>query len=160
FNVSWSQLLSLGITDDGAFTLTLDAVPDCGCPCADPAPVDADLTIDNMAPTLTISGAVSVDEGSSYTLNLSSSDPGADTISSWTINWGDGSQIVSGSPASVAHTFVNGNADYTITASATDEDGTFNATSGVAVHVNNVAPSNLSISTPGYVPGSPDVVLS
>ena len=43
----------------------------------------------DVAPTLAISGAASVNEGSSYTLNLSSSDPGADTITQWTINWGD-----------------------------------------------------------------------
>src|SRR5262249_44972242 len=34
----------------------------------------------NVAPTLTISGAASVNEGSPYTLNLSSSDPAPDTI--------------------------------------------------------------------------------
>ena len=48
------------------------------------------VTVNNVAPTLAISGATSVNEGSLYTLNLSSTDPGADTISQWTINWGDG----------------------------------------------------------------------
>ena len=40
-----------------------------------------DVTVHNVAPTLAISGASDVNEGSSYTLNLSSSDPGDDTIS-------------------------------------------------------------------------------
>ena len=57
------------------------------------------VTVNNVAPTLAISGAASVNEGSSYTLSLSSSDPGADTISQWTINWGDSTQVVSGNPA-------------------------------------------------------------
>ena len=58
------------------------------------------VTVNNVAPTLVISGAADVDEGSVYTLSLSSSDPGADTISQWTIDWGDGApQVVSGNPA-------------------------------------------------------------
>ncbi len=56
------------------------------------------VTVNNVAPTLAISGAASVNEGSTYTLNLSSSDPGADTISQWTINWGDTAQVVTGNP--------------------------------------------------------------
>ncbi len=35
-----------------------------------------DVTVNNVAPTLVISGAASVNEGSSYTLNLSATDPG------------------------------------------------------------------------------------
>ena len=52
-------------------------------------------------------------EGQLYTLNLSSNDPGTDTITSWTINWGDGVQIVSGNPASVTHTYAD-NGNFTI----------------------------------------------
>jgi len=40
---------------------------------------------------------------------------------------GDGTQIVSGNPTSVAHTYADGTASYTISATATDEDGTFSA---------------------------------
>jgi uncharacterized delta-60 repeat protein len=99
------------------------------------------VTVHNVAPTLAISGASDTNEGSSYTLNLSSSDPGADTIASWTINWGDGSEVVSGSPASVSHTYADGGASYTISATATDEDGTFAAGTTVGVTVHNVAPT-------------------
>ncbi|HEX4415393.1 MAG TPA: PKD domain-containing protein [Lacipirellulaceae bacterium] len=99
------------------------------------------VIVNNVAPTLAISGAAIVNEGSSYTLNLSSSDPGADTISQWTINWGDGTQVVSGHPSSVTHTYADGTAHYTIGATATDEDGTYAAGNTVAVTVNNVAPT-------------------
>jgi Ca2+-binding RTX toxin-like protein len=102
------------------------------------------LTVNNVAPTLAISGGANVNEGSTYTLNLSSSDPGADTISSWTINWGDGNtQVVSGNPSSVTHVYADGNAtsNFTITATATDEDGTYAAGNTVAMSVNNVAPT-------------------
>ena len=99
------------------------------------------VTVNNVAPTLTLSGASTTNEGSPYTLNLSSSDPGTDTITSWTINWGDAIEMVSGNPASVTHTYADGANNYTISAKATDEDGTFDAGNMVAVTVDNVAPT-------------------
>src|SRR5206468_615721 len=82
------------------------------------------------------------DEGATYTLGLSSSDPGADTISQWTVTWGDGSlQTVPGNPASVAHLYADGPNDYTVSATAADEDGTFAAGNTLTVHVQNVAPT-------------------
>ena len=61
-----------------------------------------DVTVNNVAPTLTISGASSVNEGSTYTLGLSVNDPGTDTIDHWTITWGDGNtETVNGHPANV-----------------------------------------------------------
>ncbi len=98
------------------------------------------VVVHNVAPALAISGAASVDEGAVYTLNLSSSDPGDDTITSWTIDWGDSSEVVSGNPASVTHTYADGAATYTISATATDEDGTFSSNS-LVVTVENVAPT-------------------
>ncbi|MDB5386123.1 MAG: hypothetical protein JWM11_1769, partial [Planctomycetaceae bacterium] len=99
------------------------------------------VTVNNVAPTLVISGATSTNEGSTYTLGLSSSDPGQDTINHWTINWGDGNtQTVSGNPSSATHVYADGPNSFTVSATATDEDGTFNANS-LAVTVNNVAPT-------------------
>jgi hypothetical protein len=48
------------------------------------------LTVTSTAPTLTLAGDSSVNEGNVYTLNLSASEPGSATISGWTVNWGDG----------------------------------------------------------------------
>ena len=107
--------------------------------------LDPQITADNVAPTLTISGNSTVNEGALYTLTLSESDPGADTITSWTINWGDSIEVVSGNPSSAAHTYADGDNNYTISAEATDEDGTWAAAMTVAVLVANVAPT-LSIS--------------
>src|SRR5207253_2696585 len=61
------------------------------------------VTVLNVAPTLVLLGPGSVNEGSLYTLHLSSSDPGQDTIAHWTIRWGDGTpdQTVSGNPSTV-----------------------------------------------------------
>jgi VCBS repeat-containing protein len=86
------------------------------------------ITVINVAPILTISGAASVKEGIPYTLNLSSVDPGADTISNWEINWGDGStEDITGNPSTVSHTYLVGGKTYTSSATATDKDGTYNA---------------------------------
>ena len=100
------------------------------------------VTVSNVAPTLTLSGPSEVNEGSTYTLVLASADPGAETISSWVITWGDGSsaQTVTGNPSSVMHVFADGAATRTLSASATDEDGTFSSNTQV-VTVNNVAPT-------------------
>ena len=47
--------------------------------------------------------------------------------------------MISGNPLSVTHTYADGDADYVISATATDEDGTFAAGNTVAVDVLNVA---------------------
>ena len=99
------------------------------------------VTVDDVAPSLTISGAASVDEGRLYTLNLSANDAGDDEIASWTIDWGDGTvpEIVDGSPSAVTHVYADGAGAYVVSATASDEDGTYNANT-LAVAVNNVAP--------------------
>ncbi len=84
------------------------------------APQTFTITVNDATPTLSIAGAATGNEGTSYTLSLSSSDP--DPITSWTISWGDGAtQVVSGNPSTVTHTYAEGS--FTISAAATDEDG-------------------------------------
>ncbi|WP_417382891.1 tandem-95 repeat protein, partial [Gimesia sp.] len=99
------------------------------------------ITVLNVAPTLTISGDATVDEGATYTLNLSSSDPGADTVTEWLIDWGDGNvETIAGNPSSASHIFADGADSYTVSATATDEDSTFNSNS-IVVSVLDVAPT-------------------
>src|SRR3989304_1842417 len=99
------------------------------------------VLVHNVDPALAISGDSDVDEGALYTLNLSALDPGDDTITQWEINWGDSVEIVSGNPASATHTYADGDAGYVISATATDEDGTFTAGNTVSVLVHNVDPA-------------------
>ena len=102
------------------------------------------VAVAHVPPTLAISGAASVNEQSTYTLNLSGSD--LHTILSWSINWGDGTiQPVNGNPSSVTHAYSSGPNAYTILASATDNAGTYSAGNSVAVSVLHVPPT-LSIS--------------
>jgi Ca2+-binding RTX toxin-like protein len=99
------------------------------------------ISVFNVPPTLTPSGPDAVDEGAMYTLDLAATDPGDDTIASWTIDWGDGhSSTVDGTTTSVSHTFADGDARRTIQISATDEDGTYDA-DPLPVAVHNVGPS-------------------
>jgi hypothetical protein len=99
----------------------------------------ATIAVTNVAPTLVLSGDSAVAEGAPYTLNLASSDPGADTISSWAITWGDGNvDTVSGNPSPVTHVYAEGPNSYTISATATDEDGTYDSSNTVDVGVTNV----------------------
>jgi VCBS repeat-containing protein len=124
--------------DNGTYTVTLTVNDGQGGVSSDSLVV----TVLNVTPTLTLSGASAVNEGSAYTLNLAASDPGQDTIANWTIAWGDGSvQTVAGNPGSVSHTYADGAQSYTITATASDEDGTYNAGNSLNVTVNNVAPT-------------------
>ncbi len=103
--------------------------------------VEQTITVANVAPMLVLSGAGTVDEGATYTLGLASSDPGADTISGWTITWGDGAiESVPGNPASVTHVYADGPNACQISATATDEDGTYAAGNTVGVTVNNIVP--------------------
>ena len=102
--------------------------------------------IDNVAPSATVTGADSINEGSIYTLTVGLvNDPGADTRADYRISWGDGS-IESFTPAqwaaangSFTHTYADGAATRTITVSTTDEDGTFTLGSKTLT-VANVAP--------------------
>src|SRR5205814_897800 len=87
------------------------------------------VTIDNVVPSIALSGDTTVNEGSAYTLNLGSiTDPGMDTVTGYKINWGDGAaDTFSGSPVGLAktHTYADGPNAYTISVDLTDEDGTF-----------------------------------
>jgi hypothetical protein len=64
------------------------------------------ITVNNVAPILTISGEDKAYTGVPYELFLSSYDPGHDTITSWTIDWGDGTVTEEeGNPSSVFYTY-------------------------------------------------------
>jgi len=61
--------------------------------------------VDAAPPTVTISGDASVNEGSTYTLNLTGVDTD-DSVTGWIVNWGDGAaQMIDGNPASANHVY-------------------------------------------------------
>jgi PKD repeat protein len=100
------------------------------------------LAINNIPPAVSISGASSVNEGSTYTLNLSATPDSVDSdaITGWSINWGDGNtQSYSGNPSSATHVYIDAVNTYTVSASALDADGSY-ASNTLSVAVNEVAP--------------------
>ena len=105
----------------------------------------ATITINNVAPAAVISGSASGTQGSSYSLSFSATDPAADTITAWSVNWGDGTTSTitvngaSGSAtASATHLYAAGS--YTISSTATDEDGTY-TTNTLGVNILPPVPS-------------------
>ena len=84
------------------------------------------VTVNNVAPTLSISGASSVNEGAVYTLNLSrpirapTRSPMDDQLGRWLAANRD-------RQSSQRHAYFRRRHATTISATATDEDGTFNA---------------------------------
>ncbi len=110
------------------------------------------------APTLTISGASTGTAGNNYSLTLASSDPDDDSMTSWLVNWGDGSSaqnVTAGSEvlsngkwvttATVNHTYSTpGN--YTVSATGTDSTGSHSAGNTVGVQVSSSTTTTLAVS--------------
>ncbi|MDP9174151.1 MAG: hypothetical protein M3O30_09840, partial [Planctomycetota bacterium] len=104
------------------------------------------VSVAHVPPTLSLSGAASVNEGSLYTVNLSSLELAGHAIASWAINWGDGNtQTVSGNPSSATHIYAAGPHSETISATATDDVGTYAAGNALTLNVAHVPPA-LSLS--------------
>src|SRR5262249_57152362 len=100
------------------------------------------VTVDNVAPTVSLSGATNVNEGATYTLTIGAvTDPGQDTVTSYTVHWGDGSSDTYSTAGDKTHTYADGPNSYTITVDLTDEDGTFTNAGSLGVTVDNVAPT-------------------
>ncbi|WP_020467567.1 beta strand repeat-containing protein, partial [Singulisphaera acidiphila] len=110
-------------------------------------------TVDNVLPTISLSGNATVDEGSPYTLHLGAvTDPGQDTITSYRIDWGDGvTTDFTGNPAhtTATHTYADGPSTRTHTVSVTDEDGIDILAGSLSVTVNNVAPTAVLLTNSG-----------
>lgn len=87
------------------------------------------ITITNLEPFVKASVATPrVNRGQTTTIAFSAIDPGADTISSWSIDWGNGyTQTVPGTDRSATYRYPDvGN--FNITVRPTDEDGTHRKT--------------------------------
>lgn len=107
------------------------------------SPATKTVAITDVAPTVTLTAPPSTPEGASFTLTLGSIvDPGADTVSGYVLQWGDGTIDADSGlpPLTFTHAYVNGDADRTVTLTLSNEDGSHTAGTN-AIHVANVAPS-------------------
>lgn len=120
---SWAQLAALGIDNEGTYPITLEVTDG-----NTTIQIPSTLVVQLVPPTLSITGPGIITEGDTYTLGLSASEPGGDVITSWSVDWGDGvTQTLSGDATSTTHVYSAPPNAVTITATATDEDGTYTA---------------------------------
>jgi hypothetical protein len=83
------------------------------------------VTVNNVAPTIALTGAATGYVGQSYTLNLGQvTDPGQDAVSSYVVDWGDGTTSTYAAVGDVTHTYT-GSGVQTISVDLGDEDGTY-----------------------------------
>jgi hypothetical protein len=101
------------------------------------------VSVANVAPTIAITGAASVNEGSPYSLTLGAvTDPGTDTVSSYVVHWGDGSSDTYSSNGVKTHTYADGPNTYAISVDLVDEDDThLDRANALSIDVLNVRPS-------------------
>jgi hypothetical protein len=101
------------------------------------------VQVSNVLPTAALSGANTIAEGSPYQLAIGPvTDPGADTVGEWRINWGDGTplEVFAGPPDTLNHVYTDGPAPRTIALTLQDEDGTYEAVATHTMQVENAAP--------------------
>src|SRR5205823_6588421 len=80
--------------------------------------------VNNVAPSITISGAASVNEGSTYSLTLGAvSDPGTDTVSGYIVHWGDGNSDSYTRNGAKTHTYADGPSSQAVTVDLDDGSG-------------------------------------
>lgn len=134
FNVQHSY------ADNGGYLITVTAQEPAGAPLEE----SVTATVQNVAPTLNLTGAASAAEGATYSLTIGPVvDPGSDTVSACQLDWGDGSPLQSCLAAiggSLTHSFADGPALRTIRIQLTDEDGVFPDVDTHQVNVTNVNP--------------------
>ncbi|MCD4728702.1 MAG: putative Ig domain-containing protein, partial [Pirellulales bacterium] len=125
-----------------------------------PGNVPDDVSVTNVAPTLTLGGDSVVDEGAPYTLTLGTvDDPGQDTVQKYVIDWGDGQQStytaaeIATLNRQVTHVYTHGPSSPTISVNLIDEDGRYVGVLNKAVTVEDAAPSFApgSTSQVGYI---------
>jgi RHS repeat-associated protein len=107
--------------DDQTVSISATAISNLGS--LRTAPLIVDVT--NVPPDIHLSGLPTIGTGASWSLAWSATDPGADTITSWIVNWGDGAtSTVDGSVFAATHSYLT-TGIRNVTVSAVDEDGTF-----------------------------------
>ena len=112
------------------------------------------FTVTNVAPTITLIGAATHDEGSTaYQVTLGAvNDPGLDTITQYAVFWGDNQADTYTTAGIKTHTydddalFMAGEISVTLV----DEDGLHQDAGVLPLTVNNVAPTGLALN-PGLV---------
>ncbi|MCR9295839.1 MAG: dockerin type I domain-containing protein [bacterium] len=124
-NLSWDDLVAAGVDDDGRYQVrvTVTSRDSAGLLYSDIA--TAELNIANRAPTFSVPSGQG-ELGIPYEFELAAVDPGNDTISTWFIDWGDGSlpSRFFGDVATASHVYAT-TGSFQISVVGQDEDGTW-----------------------------------
>ncbi|MCO4772437.1 MAG: PKD domain-containing protein [Deltaproteobacteria bacterium] len=133
-----SATASCAYPDQGTFTVSLVVTDNDGAT----ATATGTVTVANVAPAISSVTAPNGDEGATLSFSASAADVAADTVVyGW--DFGDGNTDVG---AAVTHVYAN-NGAYTVTVTASDEDGGV-STSSSTVTIGNVAPTFTSVLAP------------
>ena len=82
------------------------------------------VAVVNLPPQVQASGAATVNVGQTFELTMAYTDPGADTVTAWSIDWGDGTTTVApGAQTRASHVFSQAAAALSVTVRAQDDDG-------------------------------------
>ncbi|MCC6124716.1 MAG: hypothetical protein IT426_07130, partial [Pirellulales bacterium] len=125
------------------------------------SPASASIVVIDVEPTIALSGASSIDEGSIYTLTLGAiTDPGTDTVTQWLVFWGDSTSNTYTSGGPKTHLY-DDNALVTdiIRVTLVDEDGGHANAGTLSRTVNNVAPTAIPLNGGAVNEGSNGLAL-
>ncbi len=98
--------------------------------------------VNDVAPTITLTGASTAIEGQVYSLNIEVTDPGDDAILGYQIQWDENSPFVALQPnalTDIEHRYTDSSTAATITVAVETNEGIFTATKTISVA--NVAPT-------------------
>jgi plastocyanin len=117
------------------------------------------LTVVNFSPTATISGSNLVQKDAPYSLSLSATAFGLDTVGNWQINWGDGqTQTLAGTATAATHSYST-IGTRSITAVAVDGSTNYNSNT-LNVTVPAAAPQATLAVSDVMVPGTAGLTFS
>ncbi|KAA5539564.1 PKD domain-containing protein [Roseiconus nitratireducens] len=137
--VSGSGLTSVehDFTDDGNFLVTLTVADDDG----GSATSQLLVSVANVAPVVNIQGVSRSDEGERVVLDLGNvTDQGADSITEWIVEWGDGEVRTYAVNDEVSYIYADGDATQSIVVHAEDEDGFHFSVGSHSIDILNAAP--------------------
>src|SRR5262249_25583877 len=98
---SWSDLTALGLGYAGTYTIGMRVVSD-----TNTITVYGKLTIDYVHPKIQLTDPGVGTVGVPYTIGFTAPEVGSETLTSWTVNWGDGTTDTLPSDAATAtHTY-------------------------------------------------------
>lgn len=141
--------------DNGIYTVTLQI--DDGI---NQTTVVRSLQVANVAPRVSLTGPATAFVGEQVVVSVGiPEDPGDDTVSSFLIEWGDGTTTQIAEPGDVTHTYTDPLSANQITLSVTDEDGRHAEVGSLPISINDFALVEFSAETFSVTEAGDDVGL-